>query len=245
MSTTNTTTGGNQSNLQFNPISQGIYNNLTGTGGNALWQYITSPFNNPSYNAGSAQSQAGAKQAGANNTAALQQNMLTSGIGGVAGAGFKNAQGAQTNRANQSMTSQANISNVIQALQRQMSAAGSGLSYSPQLTGQSGTFNQNSTQNGLGTFLPQLLSSGLGAAMGAMNAGSSGQMNAAGTAPAFDGGVGSLQSAMNMPSGSWMPMQMAGMGSSGLAGMMPTLAMQGGSPSPFMSMFNQPQGYNQ
>lgn len=163
MSTTQNVTGTNASNLQFNPLAQNIYNQLVGGGGNILGQYMNNPFGNPFYQMGAAQSQKGAQAAGANNMAALGQNALVSGLTGQAGAGFLGAQKAQTGRANQAMSSQANVSNVLSALQRQMSAAGTGLSFSPQLTGQSGSFSQKSYPSGLGTWLPQVLSGALGA----------------------------------------------------------------------------------
>lgn len=165
MGVSNTTTGSNQSNLQFNPISQGIYNQLTSGAGNVLGQYINTPLGNPAYNLGASQSQKGAQQAGGANMAAMMQNMQSSGMNGQAGAGFKQAQQAQTGRVTSATSSQANTQNVLSALQRQMGAIGTGLSYSPQLMGQSGNFNQNQTQIGLGSFLPQLISSGLMAAM--------------------------------------------------------------------------------
>jgi hypothetical protein len=222
MGTTNTTTGSNQSNLQFNPLAQSTYNNLVGGAGSVLGGYINSPFGNSAYRLGASQSQQGAQQAGANNMAALQQNMLTSGIGGQAGAGFKQAQLAQTGRANQAMSSQANVQNVMQALSRQMSAAGTGLSFSPQLTGQSGNFNQQSSMQGLGTWLPQLLSGGLGAGLGLANLGSNSNLFASPMAnPTGQGGSYGGGSAPSAPFGPLGPPGgMAGMGSNGLAGML-------------------------
>lgn len=172
MGTTNQTSGTNTSQLSFNPLSQGVYNQLTSGAGGVLGGYINNPFGNPYYTLGAAQSQKGAQQAGQNNMAALLQNQKALGLGGQAGQGWMSAQRAQTGRANQAMSSQANVNNVLAALQRQMSAAGTGLSYSPQLTGQSGKFSQFQNQSGLGTWLPQLLGAGLGAAtMGFSGAG--------------------------------------------------------------------------
>jgi hypothetical protein len=204
MGTTNTTTGSNQSTLQFNPQSQALYNQLTQGGGNVLSGFMNNPFGNANYRMGAAQSQAGAQAAGANNMGALNQAMLTGGLTGQAGAGFGAAQRAQTGRANQAMSSQANVSNVLSALQRQMTAAGTGLSFSPQLTGQSGNFQQQQSTGGLGTWLPQLLGGLGGAAMGMMNQGQqsggamtpgAGASSASGAAP-FGGGF-------NMPSNSF------------------------------------------
>jgi hypothetical protein len=235
MSTTNTTQGSNTSTLQFNPIAQGIYNQLIQGGGKVLGDYMNAPLSNPYYNLGAAQSQRGAQQAGQNNIAALGQNMLTSGISGQAGAGFKQAQLAQTGRANQAMSSQANVSNVLAALQRQMAAAGTGLSFSPQLTGQTGNFNQSQTQSGLGTWLPQLLSAAGGAAMGGLTGGASmlgGAGGGFGMSGGFAGGSGGApamnSSWLNSGNSGFNPYQSGFAGSGGLGAML----MGGGGQAP-------------
>ena len=155
MGTTTKTSGSNTSNLQFNPISQGIYNNLIQGGGKQLGDMINNPFGNALYSMGLGQSQKGAQQQGANNMGVLNQNQRVQGLGGQAGAGWLAAQKAMTGRANASMMSNANVSNVMSALQRQMAATGMGMSFSPQLTGQTGNFSQQQSTGGLGTWLPQ------------------------------------------------------------------------------------------
>lgn len=223
MGTKQTTTGSNQSTLQFNPIAQGIYNQLVQGGGNVLSQYTNAPFSNPFYQMSAALGQKGAQQMGQNNMQALLQNMLTSGISGGAGAGFKQAQMAQLGRANQSMMSQANVSNVLAALQRQMAAAGTGLSFSPQLTGQKGTFSQTQQTSGLGTWLPQLAGGGLSAAMGFAGGGG---MGGGGNFFPSVGGVSNpaLGSISSIPGGMTSP----GMALSG--------APPGYTPSPYPSL---------
>lgn len=195
MGTQSNTSSNNQSQLQFNPISQGVYNNLVQGGGNVLGGYMNNPFSNPAFQMGSALSQRGASQSAQNNQGALAQLMKTSGVGGQAGQGFMGAQQAQLGRANQSMMSGANVQNIMSALQRQMTAAGTGLSFSPQLTGQSGTSDSVTSNSGLGTWLPQLLGSLGGAAMGGLTGGMS---SMAGGLPG--GAAGSIGSAMNLPS---------------------------------------------
>lgn len=165
MSTKQTTTGSDTSTLSYNPAAQSIYNALISGGGNVLGNYINAPFSNAAYEMGAGQSQRGAQMAGGNMMRALSQNQLASGLGGQAGAGFLGAQRAQAGRAGSAMSSQANTSNVLAALQRQMMAAGTGMSFSPQLTGQKGQFSQQQIQSGSGTWLPQLISSGIGLAM--------------------------------------------------------------------------------
>lgn len=201
---TQTKTSSDQSNkLQFDPGSLSTYQSLTGSGADVLKQYMNSPLKNPMYNLGLQQSMQGANQSGQNNMQALQSIMKTSGMGGTAGQGFSAAQQAQMGRANTSMSSQANISNIMAALQRQMGATGMAMSFSPLMTGSSGTSNSQTSTGGLGTWLPQLIGSAAGMAMGNPMAakGLAGMgSNAAGSAPAFSGGMGSMSSAMNMPS---------------------------------------------
>ena len=230
MGTTNTTTGSNTSQLQFNPLAQGVYNNLIGGAGQQLQGYINSPFSNPQYTLGAAQLQAGAKAAGQQNMNMLNQNQLAQGLGGQAGQGWLGAQRAQTGRANQAMSSQANIQNVLAALQRQQSAIGTGLSFSPQLTGQTGQFSQTSSMGGLGSWLPQLLGAGLSAGIGAANAGGGTSGLFANPTGGSVGGVSnpSLMSPSYMPSMAGVnPAQLQGMVPGGYGGSINPLAMSG------------------
>lgn len=228
MGTTNTTTGSNTSSLNFNPASQSIYNALIAGGSNTMLGYMNNPFNNPAYTMGAAQGQKGAKQLGANAMGALNQNQLAQGLGGQAGQGWLGAQRAQTGRANQSLSSQANIQNVLSAMQRQMAAAGTGLSFSPQLTGQTGNFSQTQQTSGLGTWLPQVMGAGLGALTGGMTGGLSTMMQAGG-----GGGFGGGFSGGNM----FQSMYPGGAGSP-FGG----LTNSGGAPTnPFSMYMQQPQ----
>lgn len=180
MPTQQNTDSSNQSSLQFNPLAQSAYNSMIGSGSNVLSGYMNSPLTNPMYQLGSAASQKGAAQGGNNNMQALLQMMKTSGIGGQAGQGFMAGQQAQMGRANQSAMSQANLGNIQSAFGRQMAATGMGMSFSPQMTGQSGTSNSQTSTGGLGTWLPQLLGSAAGMAMGGMGGGAGLFANATG-----------------------------------------------------------------
>ena len=182
------------SNLQFDPQSKNIYNQLTGSGSNVLQQYMSQPFNNPWYNLGAAQGQRGANQMGQNMTNALTQNMRVSGIGGGAGNAFQMAQMGKIGRATGSMRSQANLQNIFGALGRQMQATGMGMSFQPLMTGENSSGSSKSVEqtSGLGTWLPQLLGAGLQGAMGAMTGGAS-----------MAGGAGGLfKASQSLPLGS-------------------------------------------
>jgi len=214
-------TDSKQSNtLNYDPTSLGNYQSLTGAGSNQLLQMMQNPFGNPLYQLGLGQSQKGAAQGGANNMSALQQMMRTSGIGGTAGQGFQSAQLAKLGRANQGMMAGANTSNVMNALQRQLQATGMGMSFSPLLKGTSGTSQSTQTTSGLGTWLPQLISAGLGAAAGPMGAlmkpsanstfqasqsMPSSQWGGASAFPGFSGfgGIGSAQGPPSTPPLQW------------------------------------------
>lgn len=155
--------------MHFNPVAQQSYNSLVGSGTKVLNDQMNNPFGNAMYKMGLGASQQGATQQGNNNMSALQQMMRTSGIGGNSGNAFQMAQQGKIGRSNASMMSQANTSNVQGALQRQLTATGMGMSFSPQLTGSSAT----QTQSGLGTWLPQLLGAAGSAAMGFATGGAS------------------------------------------------------------------------
>jgi hypothetical protein len=221
MGTQQQTASSNQSNLQFNPLAQQSYNSLIGSGTGVLQGYMNNPFGNPTYQLGAAASQKGASQAGQNNMGMLQQLFKTNGMGGTAGQGFMAGQNAQMGRANQSMMSQANLGNIQSALSRQMAATGMGMSFSPQMTGQSGTSNSTQSTSGLGTWLPQLLGSAAGMAMGG-----------------FGGGGGSSPTAAPSASPSGMPTSNPFAGFTNYnPGLNNPAAM-----NPFTAMMMQPQG---
>lgn len=172
---TQTKTDSSQSNaLQFNPQSQDIYNLLTKQGSGVLSSMMQNPFGNVGYKLGLGESQKGATALGNQSIQALMQGMRTSGIGGQAGNAFQTAQMGQIGRANQGLRSQGQIANIMNAFQRQMGATGVGMSFSPQITGSSGTGSQTQSTSGTGTWLPQLLGAGLGMGMSAMTGGMGG-----------------------------------------------------------------------
>jgi hypothetical protein len=183
------TSSSNTSNATFNPTSLNAYNSLIGSGSNVLNSYMNNPFGNSMYTFGQQQTQKGAQQLGQQNMATLLQNQKISGLTGKAGAGWLASQQAQTGRANQAMRSQGNISNIMAALQRQMGAAGLGMSFSPLMTGQSSTGQSSTSTGGLGTWLPQALGAGLGIASMFSGAGAAGglasMMGGGGSGPSY------------------------------------------------------------
>jgi len=169
MSTKQTTDSTNT--LNYDPNALSTYKQLISGGGNVLSQYMNNPFGNAFYNMGLGQSMAGANQLGQQNINTLSNNMAISGLGGNSGNAFQQAMLSNIGRGNQSIRSQANIGNVMNALQRQMTATGMGMSFSPLLTGQKGQTTQ--TQSGLGTWLPQLLGTAASAGMAGLTGGAS------------------------------------------------------------------------
>lgn len=196
MSTKKQTDQSSKNTLNYDPKSKGLYDQLTQGGGSFLQGLINNPFGNASYKLGLGQSMKGAAQGGQNNINALMQNQKVSGLGGNAGAGFLQAQLGKTGRANQSMMSNANLSNVMNALQRQMTATGMGMSFNPLLTGETGKSQTTEQTSGLGTWLPQLLGGLASGAMGAMTGGAS---MAAG--PAMGGAMNAPVSSLKQFSG--------------------------------------------
>lgn len=227
MSTKQTTDSTNT--LNYNPTAEGVYNSMIGNAGSILNQYMTNPFGNAQYKMGLGQSMAGANQLGQQNISSLMNNMKVSGMSGNSGNAFQQAMMNSIGRGNQSMRSQANTGNVMSALQRQMQATGMGMSFSPQLTGTTGS--STSTMGGLGTWLPQLASAlagaGLGAATGGASAAAGAGKSAASSIPSFGAGPtsGFINSLTNPGFGS-MP------------GASPTMSGSGFNPLMFMG----PQG---
>lgn len=180
--------------LNYDPTALAQYQKLISGGSNVLSQYINNPFGNQFYQMGLGQSMAGANQLGQQNINSLTNNMKVSGIGGNSGNAYQQAMMSNIGRGNQSLRSQANIQNVMQAFQRQMTATGMGMSFSPLLTGQKGQTTQ--TQSGLGTWLPQLLGALGGAGMSALTGGMGGAAGAAtgsfNLPSRASGGVGSM-----------------------------------------------------
>jgi len=157
MSTTTQTTGSNTSNLQFNPQAQAMYNQLISGAGNVLGGYTNKPFSGGMFNLGAAQNQKGAQGAGQNIMQALgaQQNPAQA---GNAGQGFMANQKATGGRVTSNMSSQANQANIMQAFNRQMGSIGTGMSFSPQVTGQTGNFSQTGSMGGFGSWGMPLIS---------------------------------------------------------------------------------------
>lgn len=174
MSTQQTTTSNQDTNLKFDPGSLSLYQDLTKTGGGILKGFMNNPFGNPFYRMGAGQTDKEAQALGQQNINVVNQLQRVSGLGGNAGTGWLQAQMARTGRANQALRSQGQISNIMAALQRQIGATGMGMSYSPLMTGQSASGKQTTETSGLGTWLPQVLGAGLGMATSMATAGAGG-----------------------------------------------------------------------
>lgn len=212
MSTKNTTQQQSTNTLNYDPASMGRYQSLTGNAAGVLNQYMKNPLNNSFFNLGASQAQAGANKLGQQNMKSFMQNYLTSGFGGGAGAAFKTAQMNQIGRSNQALRSQAQIGNIMQAFNRQLGSAGMGLSFNPLMTGTNSTGTSTETKSGLGTWLPQLAGTALGAGMSAMSGGMGGGFSSflpsggygAGTFGNFMGGAGNISSAFGGPASASM-----------------------------------------
>lgn len=173
MSTKSTTNQNSSNALNYDPASKGLYSSLTGAGGKQLLDLINNPFGNSLYKLGLGQSQRGAQQTGQQGIQALLNNMKVGGISGQAGNAFQTAQLNKLGRSNLTTMSNANVGNITNALQRQMTATGMGMSFNPLLTGETGKSTTTQQQSGLGTWLPQLLGGIAGAGLGMATGGAS------------------------------------------------------------------------
>lgn len=168
----------------------GLFGNLTGALGNSLPGFMSNPFGSPQFGL---EQQMGTHQAqglGGQGMSNLLRNMTASGMSGGASspAGLEMQQ--NQGRANTGMQAQLGFMNpTMNALNRQQFAMGLGSQYRPQQTGQTST----QSTGGMGSWLPQLASMGMGLATGGMG----GMMGAGGgggmggfTPPGFNGGWG-------------------------------------------------------
>jgi hypothetical protein len=195
----NTTQSGGFSNQnQYAPGALDNYQQATQGWMKPALGYAQNPFGNPFFQQ---QQQMGTRQAmnqgqtGMNN---LMSNFTSSGAGGGIQSPFMQEMMANQGRANSGLQAQLGFMNPMnQAQGMQQSAMGQLAGYNPLQTGQSGTnfanqgfntsqsgssqgnFNQSGSMNGnqtqstggLGTWLPQMLSMGMGLATGGMGGG--------------------------------------------------------------------------
>lgn len=232
--------------FQFDPGAMKTYQGLTGAFGNTAQGYMQNPFGNPFMQT---QQQMGTRQAqnlGGTQMSDLVQNMLRSGMQG--GASSPAGLEMQQNQARANTGMQANLGflqPLQNALQQQNFYSQLASQFRPLQTGGKST----EQTSGLGTWLPQLASAGLGAFGSAMTGGLSslfgGPMGAAGAGSQF--GPTGMDPNMNAAIGAqpnfnaMIPMPnisgggMAGMGGGGMGGYGgPGMPAGGGLPPGFM-----------
>lgn len=183
MGTTATST---QTNA-YNPNSMGTYNNLMSQLGNILPGFMNNPFGTQQFKTGQQLGTTQANNLNQSATSGLMKNMIGSGMAG--GASNPAATEMLQNQARANTANTANLGFVQptqQALGTQQAAINTAANFKPLQTG--GT-NVQSTQ-GLGTWLPQVLSAGAGILSGGLNNGLfSGGISPAMSAAASQGGL--------------------------------------------------------
>lgn len=207
-SKTKSTTSGNQTTaFQFDPGSMAQYQQNLATWGPKARDFVNNPYQNASFQMESAIGQNNAAKLGARNMANLRGNAAAMGYN--TSGGMFNSLLASSTRATSGMQSDAFRQSVMNANQRQMQSMGMLASFQPLMTGSSSNFNQTSQQqqSGLGTWLPQLISAGIGAAgsaftgMPMMNSGGA-SAKTIGTAPSGVGqGMGNVMNGVGAVTG--------------------------------------------
>lgn len=174
-------------NNNFAPGSMANYQALQGSYVPALQDLINNPLGNPMFQAMAGNMRA---QVGGNNAASMQT--LTNNMTQFGGASspFMASQMARLGRTTSSQQAGGYNNLLIQAMQQRMQGLGMAGSFNPLVTGgnQSQSYTGNMTgsssgqqtqqQSGLGTWLPQLLSAGLGGAMNFLPKGGGGGVGA-------------------------------------------------------------------
>ena len=195
MTTKNTTSGSNSTSFQFAPgsvdmwtqnmrqwlpFAQGLYKN---------------PFNNEMFNQENAIGQDQAANFGQRNKSNVLANANALGYGtnsGLINSMFQRA-GLDTGM----LQAQAFRGAVGNANQRAMTGLGISSAFQPLMTGTKGTFNQQQTTSGLGTWLPQLAGAAIGAGTAFATGGASAAAGAGGAGTAAAKGVSGMGSGMS------------------------------------------------
>ena len=191
-----------------------------------LRQNVTNPFGSDAFRRESSINQDNALNVGARNKSNILNNAAA--MGYSTNGGLINSMLGRAGRDTSSLQAQGFRSAVGNATNRQMQSAGLLNSFQPLMTGSNGTFTNTQTTSGLGTWLPQLISAGAGAAMnafmpragaasgssaGALGMGLPNQVAPVSVSPVYNGVIGGYPGA-------------------GSASLPPGLATMGLSPSP-------------
>jgi len=160
------TTQKSQQTANFDPQALSTYQGLQGGLGQLLQGYMNNPFGNPFFQT---QQQLGTRQAqnlSGTSTSNLLRNMTASNMFGGASSPAGTEMLQNQGRANTGLQANLGFLNPVQnALGLQTWAGGLANQYRPLQTGQQTT----QSTGGLGTWLPQVIGAGLGAATGGMS----------------------------------------------------------------------------
>ena len=145
-----------------------------------LRQNVINPFGSDAFRQESSINQDNALNVGARNKSNVLNNAAA--MGYSTNGGLANSMLARAGRDTSSLQAQGFRGAVGNATARQMQSAGLLNSFQPLMTGSNGTFSNTQTTSGLGTWLPQLISAGAGAAMSAATMGAGGGMGSSASA---------------------------------------------------------------
>jgi len=171
MSTKQQTNSTESNQLQFNPQSLGTYGSLQGNIGNTLNQFMQNPLTSSFFNqrVGMGNKQISQMQAG--NMQSFLQNFKNQGFTGAAPSAFLQSNLANMARGTSALKSNNFMSQLFNANQMQLGATGLAQSYQPLFTGSNSQGQSTQMTSGTGTWLPQLLGSLGGAALGGLTGG--------------------------------------------------------------------------
>lgn len=226
MSSKKTTTSNQQQSVTYNPNSLNTYNTLQNPASSLLQTYMKDPYAalKPQYDVQLNLENKQATQLGNRNMENFMQNMNAGGFSGSNLNALTASQLAKNSRATSGLQSNALLQNRLQMLnegnQMQQMALGEALSYRPLVTGGTSSGQSTETTSGTGTWLPQLISAGIGAAAapftggaslltaGGQNLGNYSASNVYGMSPSVWGGMSGV-SPMSAPTmgygGVWNP----------------------------------------
>lgn len=159
-------------NINYDPGAMGVYSGLQPSIGGTLNQFMQNPLTSTFFNqrVGMGANQINAM--GATQMQNLLSNFRTSGMGGNTTNPFLQSMIARQGRATSGLLSNNFMNQLFNANQMQLGATGMAQAYNPLMTGSKST----QQQSGLGTWLPQLLGTLGGAAMGGLTGGMGGSV---------------------------------------------------------------------
>lgn len=187
--TTTTSSGTNQNTFNFDPQSLEAYHKNLGPTMDTLRGFATNPYGNPQFQLDQSVRMENASKLGLRGMSNVFNNARALGYGN--NSGLMSSMINRAGRDTSSLQAQGFRDAAMNAGNRQMTSLGMLNAFQPLMTGSTGSYTGNQTQqeSGTGTWLPQLISAGIGAGTAFATGGMSGAAKGAGAVGKAGSGV--------------------------------------------------------